>query len=209
MSVHPIELLDLRSGKKVPIGAVLHDGVSAEQLIAAEKQWKVARFELVFNLMKSGRPESDFPQHWRWDWSKKAPQLRLLATRTFGIECEAIWQGLMMTTTVGHAALLGADKGKPIVYVKYLENAPWNLKAFTDTPKFSPVGVRLLEAAVALSKEEGFHGRVGLHSLPNPHTEGFYQRLKFTRIGIDKAVENLPYYELSREAAEQFLQEAK
>jgi GNAT superfamily N-acetyltransferase len=209
MSTHPTQIVDLRSGAKAPIGAVLHDGVSAEQLLAAEKDWKVARYQIVFELIKKGRPATEFPQHWRWDWSKKAPQLRLLATRTFGIECETKWQGLMMTTTVAHVAHIGEDKGKPLVYIKYLESAPWNLKNFADKPRFGGIGLRLIEAAILLSIEEGFFGRIGLHSLPNPATEGFYQKLGFVRLGIDKAVENLPYYELTRQAATKFLEEAK
>ena len=209
MTTHAIQIVDLRRAPKVPVGAVLHDGVSAVQLLAAEKDWKTARYQIVFDLIKKGRPEADFPQHWRWDWAKKAPQLKLLATHAFGIECEQQWQGLMMTTTVAHAARIGDDKGKPLVYVKYLESAPWNLKSFAEKPRFGAIGARLLEAAILLSKDEGFAGRIGLHSLPNPVTEGFYQTLGLMRLGVDKAVENLPYYEMTRENAAKFLEEAK
>ena len=107
----------------------------------------------------------------------------------------------MMTTTVGHLARLPDQRDKPLVYVKFLESAPWNVKAYVPLPKYGSVGTRLLEAAVRLSLTEGFAGRLGLHSLPNPATEQFYQRRGLIGLGPDAQMEDLPYYEFSAKAA--------
>ena len=90
-----------------------------------------------------------------------------------------------------------------MVYVKYLESAPWNLKSMTSTPRFSAVGVRLMEAAVRQSIDEGRNGRLALHSLPSAQL--FYDKLGFVNLGLDAAVEDLPYYELTATAALKFL----
>jgi hypothetical protein len=115
----------------------------------------------------------------------------------------------MMTTTVGHNARLPEQLDKPLVYVKYLESAPWNVKAFVPVPKYGAVGTRLLEAAVRLSISEGFGARVGLHALPNPATEQFYQRRGFIGLGPDAEMEDLPYYEFTAAAAIAFLNEGE
>jgi hypothetical protein len=210
MSVLAVQIVDLRAGKPgKPIDAALHIEVSVEDVLAAEAAWKIERFRVAHDLLVAGVKEEDLPMHWRWDWAKKAPALRYLANRAFGIQCEGQWQGLMMTTTVGHAVQLKEDYGKPLLYVKYVESAPWNLIAMTPKPHFGAIGTRLLEAAVRQSLDEGFHGRIGLHALPNPATEGFYQAKGLLRLGIDAAVEDLPYYEMTREAAARFLSGGK
>jgi hypothetical protein len=113
-------------------------------------------------------------------------------------------QGLMMVKTAGSVARLPPDTGKPLVYVDYVEVAPWNLRALTDTPRFGAIGVRLFEAAVRVSTGEGFHGRVGLHSLPQ--AEAFYRdTCLMSSLGVDASYQNLPYYELTRDRATQFL----
>ena len=53
-----------------------------------------------------------------------------------------------------------------------------------------------------LSLDEGFHGRIGLHSLPQ--SEGFYAKY-CTDLGQDAAVYNLRYYEMTRQQSQLFL----
>ena len=54
------------------------------------------------------------------------------------------------------------------------------------------------------SVDEGFHGRVGLHSLPQ--AEEFYeQKCGMTRIGVDPDYESLSYFELTQERAAEIL----
>ena len=81
-----------------------------------------------------------------------------------------------------------------IVYVDFIETAPWNAKEYTSTPLYKGVGVRLIQAAARLSIDEGFAGRVGLHTLPQ--SAGFYANAcEMASLGIDS--NNLEYLELT------------
>jgi hypothetical protein len=66
------------------------------------------------------------------------------------------------------------------------------------------VGKVLLQAAIAMSDEEGFKGRIGLHSLPQAET--FYSNIGMTNCGIDVSYENLRYFEMTPEQAAAFIQ---
>lgn len=71
---------------------------------------------------------------------------------------------------------LPGEKRKPIVYVDYVETAPWNvknlMKAGGGKPQFATEATRLVEAAVCKSLEVRFKRGVALHSLPG--AERFY-----------------------------------
>ena len=85
--------------------------------------------------------------------------------RAIGIEYGEM-QGLMMADESGHTTRLAPDFGQPLVYVDYVEAAPWNVRRANPIPRFQNVGLHLVRAAVILSRRLGFAGRVGLHSLP-------------------------------------------
>jgi hypothetical protein len=113
-------------------------------------------------------------------------------------------QGLMMVALAGHAATLPPDSGKPILYIDFLESAPWNAMPFPDHPYYSGVGSRLFEAAIRLSKKEGFRGRVSLHALPQ--SEHFYRETcGMTELAPDPQKEGLRYFELTSHQADAFL----
>lgn len=202
MSTRIVTILD--NERDVPIEAALRDDLTPDQLLEAEKEWRPARMELLRRCKEKGIDPSDWPQHWHWDWASKANHLGMLAYNTFGIFVEGKWQGMMMSTTAGHQARLDPDKGKPLVYGEFLESAPWNLQTILvklgDKARFRGVGPRLLEAAICLSLDEGFHGRLGLHSLPQ--SEGFYSGNGMTDLGPDP---KLKYFEMTRAQASAFL----
>lgn len=133
----------------------------------------------------------------------KALRLSFLAYRGFGIEYEGLWQGLMLTSTAGHTARLAPDQGKPVVCLDYIEVAPWNVAPLAKNPKMKGVGIRLFEAAVRQSIDEGFNGRLALHSLRD--SEPFYEKLGRTKIGSDQNCQNLNYYEYTAGRAQDFL----
>ena len=81
---------------------------------------------LIRELIDHDIPFADWPESLHWNWSEKAYELKLLAASGFGILCEKEWQGVMLTKTAPYSARLPEDKGKPLVYVDYLETAPWN-----------------------------------------------------------------------------------
>ena len=96
----------------------------------------------------------------------------MLANPGFSIVCDGLTQGMMIVDTVKHRGRLDGQRGQHLVYVEFVENAPWNRAELFDPPRYRGVGSILIRAAVALSEELEFHGRIGLHSLPQAN--GFY-----------------------------------
>jgi hypothetical protein len=201
MSTEAVKIL--RAASREPVDAQLHSAVTLPQLVDVESKWKMLRYQAVMDHLKAGVPRDQIPENWHWDWVAKASRSGALGVRIMGIECDGDWQGLIMMATVGYMARLAPDQGKALIYVKYVESAPWNLKTMSASPKFAGVGVRLIEAAVRESVAMSFDGRLGLHALPA--AQAFYQRFGFATTGPDAAVENLPYFELTVVAATKFL----
>lgn len=83
MSEQTIAIVDRGTGELVE--AKLLDELDATVLIEVEKVWGPYRNEAVRRLIKVGTPPEKQPQHWHWDWSKKAGRLSLLAYRGVGI----------------------------------------------------------------------------------------------------------------------------
>lgn len=204
MSAIPIELI--RRADNEFVAAELLEGIRPEDLALVERVWGPERLRIYQSLLKSGVPRGEWPESLHWDWTKKAKELKLLASSGFGIVCEGAWQGVLLAKTAGCAARLANEKGKPIVYLDYLETAPWNwpIQAIVQAGTYRSVGSVLFRQAVVLSMKEGFHGRVGLHSLPQ--AERFYEHVcGMTPVARDTAKQNLLYFEFTREQAQNFL----
>lgn len=92
-----------------------------------------------------------------------------------------------------------------LVYVERLAVAPWNRAARKPTRELLGCGAAFIDHAISRSLEVGCKGRIGLHSLNDPHTEGFYRRrCRMTDLGVDPDEENLRYFEFSEEGAAAF-----
>ena len=113
----------------------------------------------------------------------------------------------MLTETASHVSQSREERGKPLVYIDYLEVAPWNwvIPEIGRTGQFRGIGSILFWRAVKQSQKEGFHGRVGLHALPQ--AEQFYEKCGMTPFGPDAGKQNLLYFELSSEQAKSLLKE--
>jgi hypothetical protein len=207
----PVHIIDNRTGH--PVEAELFDEVTVEHFIETQQEWRPLVLKAARQLVAHGSREL-IPQHFHWDWTTKAPELSVLANNFYGIRCENKLQGLMKLQTVGPfcRCRLPEQVDKALVYVDYVEVAPWNLKtlaaALGEKPVYNAVGSRLVEAAVLKSKEEDCKGRVGLHSLPI--TELFYRKVcGMTPVGRDSAKQNLLWLEYTPEQAENFLSGAR
>jgi hypothetical protein len=201
-----VELLDHQSGEFVE--AELFDEVTMDHFLETQREWRPVVTEAALYLAKAGAKPILVPRHFHWDWTKKEADLRMLAITFYGLGCGGALQGLMKLLTVGHTCRLPEQAGKPLVYVDYLEAAPWNIKplmsALGKAPRYGGIGTLLLEAAVQKSKEEGFKGRLALHSLPT--SEQFYLKAcGMTAVGRDPAKQNLLWLEYTPEQAERFI----
>ena len=86
-----------------------------------------------------------------------------------------------------------------------MRTRPWNRKELFDPPRYRGVGSILIRAAVSLSEELEFHGRISLHSLPQAN--GFYANTcGMTDLGADSDYQGLCYFEMTPEQARAFVE---
>jgi len=95
--------------------------------------------------------------------------------------------------------------GKPIVTLDLLATAPWNRAKIQTPRRYRGGGTVMVAAAIQLSCDLGFKGRIGLHSLPA--AVAFYRDVcEMTELGTDAAYENWTYFEMTENQAESFHQ---
>lgn len=177
------------TGELVP--ARLHDSILPGHLDDHERLWK----PLV---------TAEAEEHGHWDWRRKcdhfAPQL---SYQSFALECEGEAQGLMIVNTIKRCRV-PEQANKHLVYVEYLEAAPWNRRDVEGRVRYKGVGPVLIAAAVQLSIDEGNHGRIGLHSLPQ--ADAFYrEKCGMTDLGPDPDYHRLRYFEMTEGRAADFM----
>jgi hypothetical protein len=201
--VAEVHLLDVARGE--PVAAELWHAITEEQLADWEGEWVPELFRAMQRLRRAGVERAHWPQSRHWDWRRKVAALQgMLANPGFGIVCGGLTQGMMIVDAVKHRGRLDVQQGQHLVYVEFIENAPWNRAELFDPPRYRGVGSILIRAAVALSEELEFHGRIGLHSLPQAN--GFYaDTCRMTDLGADPDYEGLRYFEMTPEGARAFI----
>jgi hypothetical protein len=196
-----IALEDRHSGQFVP--ARLIERIDVNYARHADDLWRT--FEAAEVAQATARGVVLPPQqHSHWRWEKKVTIVgHLLPYPTLAVECNGDPQGLMLLETDGKFAEAPGQSGKPLVYVVFLATAPWNLPTVVKRPRFRGVGTGLMRAAIEVSIDLDFKGRIGLHSLHQ--SESYYEALGMTALGRDPKKENLNYYEMTPEQATAFL----
>jgi hypothetical protein len=203
VEVSAVYLLDVATGGSVE--AELRDSIEQAQIDDWALHWVPMVLAVTRELVNMRVPRSQWPQSLHWDWAQKTARVQgLLAFRGFSVVAQGVTQGLAQVNLT-KSARESSQMGKPLVYLEYLEVAPWNRPELGRTPRLRGVGSALVQAAVALSDEEGFKGRIGLHSLPQAND--FYRRCGMTDLGPDPAYQNLSYFEMTPEQARAFLEE--
>ncbi|MBX3176086.1 MAG: GNAT family N-acetyltransferase [Candidatus Hydrogenedentes bacterium] len=206
MSTTPIKILDRTTGQ--PIEAELVDALAPEDLMVLEAVWTPERARIILEIGRAGLLYAERPQSLGWNWRAKSHHLRLTQASGYGVVCQDEWQGAMLTKSGTHFSRLGSDRGKPLVYIDFLEVAPWNwtIPGIGQFRRYGYIGPHLFERAVRQSWEDGFEGRVGLHALPQ--SEPFYSgACRMAALGAEEEeYGNLTYFELSRENAARILE---
>ena len=213
MSVHPTHLKSGTSG--VLVDAELHDDLLLDSLLEAEELWAPERVRFLRDCLRAGVKPEELPQSIHWNWSLKAIRIPGLAGgalspyRLIGIKAEGVWQGLLIATCVNHATRLIVE-GRDLVYVEYVETAPWNWKEDKAgrNQRLRGVGRQLMELAVRWSVDLDLKGRLGLHALPQ--ADPFYRdACGMTDLGADPTYrQQLRYFEFTEAQALLFLGEA-
>ena len=203
VAVTEVHLFNVARG--APETAELWHAITEQQLADWEGEWVPELFKAMQRLRRAGVERRLWPQSRHWDWRRKATVLQgMLANPGFSITCDGLTQGTMIVDMVKHRGRLDDQRGQHLVYVEFVENAPWNRAELFDPPRYRGVGSILIRAAVALSEEMEFHGRIGLHSLPQAN--GFYANTcGMTDLGFDPDHEGLRYFEMTPDQARAFI----
>ncbi len=194
----PVRLKDHRTGELCD--ATLLDGLGKDEIDTVEAEWQPFLQAEISRLEAERVPQEKWPQHRHWNWCEKQKQVDgLLGYRLLGVECDSHMQGLMLVATAGKSCRIESQKGRPLIYIHFLATAPWNSPLVVAEPRYSLVGSVLLAAAIQLSIDEEFSGRVGLHSLPQ--ADDWYRRkCGMPDLGPDpQARGNLRYFEMAPE----------
>ncbi|HET6572785.1 MAG TPA: hypothetical protein VFG68_04220 [Fimbriiglobus sp.] len=196
----PIRLIDgLAGSPQEVVPASLVCDLPPDRLPDIEQAWSPARQAVSTHLLALGRPA----EHAHWNWRNKSNPDR---HRIFAVECAGGVQGLMAVLRKPRPAGIAAAPG-PVVYVDFIEVAPWNLKSGPNPPRYRGVGTVLIAEAIRLSQEMGLCGRVGLHALPQ--AEDYYlSHCRMTWVGRDDRYYDLAYFEYTEQQAAEWLAES-
>ncbi len=162
------------------------------ELQAITQQWDQSKRRYREILKRSG---ASLPQNDAWNWKDKASATNPDLHQFIGVSTQNEMQGMMMLAKTPEFSRRKYHEHQHVLYVEYLESAPWNLpeSAGIET-RYRGVGSSLLAAAVDISIEYGWGGRLALHSLGAAH--GFYLKAGFENLGLDES-ENLDWFELA------------
>lgn len=120
----------------------------------------------------------------------------------FAIDIDGEAQALMMAR-IGHIVRCDATPRIPLVYVAFLEVAPWNSPS-VENRVFRGLGPIMLRIACDVSSQRGFEGRIGLHSVSA--ARDFYRRVGLCDQDCPSEFNEL-YMELDEHGAERLLTE--
>jgi hypothetical protein len=195
------------SSSKQLVPAELLDAITEQQLIDWEDQWIPAREAGLERLRANRIDRKLWPQSRHWNWRGKAVEVTgSLANPCFSVVCDGFTQGMMILDTLPSARET-SQAGKPLIYIDYLEIAPWNYKYLpSDVRRYQLVGSILMRAAVEVSLQEGFKGRIGLHSLPQSN-DWYANKCGMIDLGVDAAKQNLRYFEMTPAIAQAYIAE--
>jgi hypothetical protein len=176
----------------------MYKGFPAHFLEQWSNRWKPSLDSYILKGKKR-------PEHAHWNWAKKV-MITLISGEEdsfFWIDCNSVTQGIMLTEQ--NISYFSGDVGKENVYIAFLETAPWNYYKDDAVGYYESVGIMLLTAAIRYSDSLGFEGRIALESLPQ--SEGFYLRYKMIPVKRSGYNNQLIYFELTTENAQEFLRE--
>jgi hypothetical protein len=188
----------------VLVEASLIDGLASNEIDSAFCAWQEMIGARKRQLINESVPVRMWPQHIHWNWNAKVQRfLSVTGHRILSIQCDMQTQGLMILGTENYNSAVRTESIEPIVYIHYIATAPWNHPLFTEKPRFGLIGKVFIAAAIHISMECGYAGRIGLHSLQQ--AESFYTACCMTDLGLDSQVEDLRYFEMTEEQAEAFI----
>lgn len=206
-SVVPVHLYEV--AHDAAIAAELWAPITEKNLADWEAEWIPTLHAQLRVLHQSGIDRSLWPQSRKWDWRDKRDAIELsLANQSFAIVAQGITQAMMIIDLTKRARLENQHL-QHLVYVDFLEAAPWNRYDLQGgKPRLTGAGSIMIGTAIEFSRAQGFKGRIGLHSLPQSNS--FYANIcGMADLGADPDYSNLRYFEMTSDTADAFMQKGK
>lgn len=186
----------IRRSDEAAVEAQLLSNLNPTDLLLIERQWE-SHWQMVHQrLLAAGVDRRSWPQSLHWNWRSKVHLLGQLAIGGYGIVQAGEWQAVCLVDCVSYSSRLPGHLGKPLVYLDFIETAPWNwnISELGQVGLYGACGMILFDRVIQRSEDEGFRGRVGLHALPQ--AERFYQdKCGMTPLGKDASKEGLMCFE--------------
>jgi hypothetical protein len=193
-----------RSGTRDDVDAELWDDISDLHLDLWRSTWVPMIDHAVRRLERAAVAREKWPQDLHWEWDKKTDWSRsLLTLQRFAITCGGALQGLMLVNLTKLTARLPSQRGKDLAYIEFVSTAPWNRPEISGIQQFHGVGINMVRAAIELSRNEGFHGRIGLHSLSQA-SRYYRENCGMSELGADRDYYDLLYFEMTPAQADAF-----
>lgn len=162
--------------------ASLIEPISESHIDQYENQWK-------------SLGSVDTQEHSHWDWRAKIRHFtNRRDVRGISIVTGDQLQGLMLDSLGKYSTATN----RKLVYIDFLETAPWNIVRIPSRQQFRRVGTILVIRAAQISTELGYDGIIGLHSLPQ--SEAYYRKLGMKEFGNRFRKEGLTYFESTDES---------
>lgn len=178
--------------------------IELEDVTSFEQRWLPPMQSKIEELRLAGKLTAQEVTHWNvadghWQWPAKVrDRVGQLQWASYALRCGGDTQGLMFVNLLRRCRL-PVQLNQHMIYVDLVSTAPWNRPRLTPNPLYGGVGVTMVTEAVIRSLDEGFDGRIGLHSLPG--AESLYQKLKMDCLGPDPAYDGLLYFEMTPQQA--------
>jgi hypothetical protein len=202
-----VELWNRHTNRQEPVE--LREKIDADDIACFEQHWLPPMEAKIEELRAAGTLTRESVEKWNvtdahWKWGSKFQSRRgELKWASYALRSEGLTQGMMFLNLIA-SCRLQSQLNQHMVYVDLVSTAPWNRPRFTPEPKFGGVGLVLVTEAIVRSFDEGFEGRIGLHSVAG--AEAFYRdKLRMDCLGPDSKAGGLPYYEMTSQRAAQLL----
>jgi len=202
-----VELWNRHTKRYEPVE--LREQIDAEDIACYEQHWLPPMQAKIEELRAAGALNRELVEEWNvadshWKWgSKFRDRQGQLQWASYALRSEGLTQGMMFLNLL-YRCQLQSQLNQHMVYVDLVSTAPWNRSRFTPEPQYGGVGLVLVTEAIVRSYNEGFEGRIGLHSLPG--AESLYRdTLRMECLGPDVKADGLPYYEMTPQRAAELL----
>lgn len=197
-----VQLFDVENQEFVE--ADLIDVITDANLEDWRSRWIPEQYRLIVHMLNRGDDIAKNSDSLHWNWGNKVSDLSLSANKIgYSIVYGGITQALMIVD-VGKKCRLEEQLNKCLVYVDYVQTAPWNNRKLSSRSiKFKGCGTHMLRKALNLSKLLFGECRLGLHSLRG--SSEFYSKFGMKNLGHELGYDGLEYFEMTPLQADRFL----